>query len=253
MRPLSVSEERTTSTSLTWTCTQPAWWWMGLLPPRPLQQSFEWGTYAEAYHALMKSGSMYPSDWGNDLMVDWFVGSSMLLFWDLKPDNSISMAYLSPRCLGTVKSGLRGAMPMPATTTLIAMPSMTTCGWSTRLVLHGSLWLKCLMFRWQLQEVLMRDPRDPRILVDVYAMNRWWPLPTKFPVAYMISTAHSWAKDHWVAAFFWGLETSILTWLPRWIWHTKACSKCARRAFSTAHKCYRDHSCRPVDVKLSNS
>ena len=34
---------------------------------------FELGMYAEAYHALMKSSGMYPSDWGNDLTVDQLV------------------------------------------------------------------------------------------------------------------------------------------------------------------------------------
>ena len=71
-------------------------------------------------HALLKCSCMYPSDWSNGLSVDPFLGGSMLLSWDLMPDDSDGVAYLSSRCLGTIKASLRFAKPLLATTTLIA-------------------------------------------------------------------------------------------------------------------------------------
>ena len=90
------------------------------LPAQPWQPDFERGLYAEAYHALVKSSGMYPSDWSNDLTAAQFSGGSMLLSWDLTPDDSDGTAYVSPRRLGTVKVSLRFARPLRKTTTLIA-------------------------------------------------------------------------------------------------------------------------------------
>ena len=89
-------------------------------PAQPWQPDFLQGLYAETYHAILKFSGMYPSYWSNGMSVEQFVGGSMLLSCDLMPDDSNSMAYLSPRHLGTVKASLRFAKPLPATTTLIA-------------------------------------------------------------------------------------------------------------------------------------
>ena len=59
-----------------------------LLPAQPWQTDFTQGLYAETYHALLKSTGMYPSDWSNGLSATQFVGGSMLLSWDLTPDDS---------------------------------------------------------------------------------------------------------------------------------------------------------------------
>ena len=88
------------------------------LPAQPWQPDFTQGLYAETYHALLKSAGMYPSDWSNGLSAAQFVGGTMLLSWDLTPDDSDGTAYLSPRHLGTVKASLRFTKPLPATTTL---------------------------------------------------------------------------------------------------------------------------------------
>ena len=87
---------------------------------QPWQPDFKWGLYAETYHSLLKSSGMYPSDWSNRMSAEQFEGGSMLLSWDLMPDDSDCVAYLSPRRLGLVKASLRFARPLPATTTLIA-------------------------------------------------------------------------------------------------------------------------------------
>ena len=71
-------------------------------------------------HALLKCSGMCPSDWSNGLSVDQFMGGSMLLSWDLMPDDSDGVAYLSTRYLGTIKASLRFAKPLLATTTPIA-------------------------------------------------------------------------------------------------------------------------------------
>ena len=71
-------------------------------------------------YVLLKSSGMYPSDWSNGMSADQFMGDSMLLSWDLTPDDSGGVAYLSPRRLGMVKASPRFARPLPATTTLIA-------------------------------------------------------------------------------------------------------------------------------------
>ena len=44
----------------------------------------------------------------------------MLLSWDLMPDDSNGVAYLSSRHLGSIKASLRFAKPLLVTTTLIA-------------------------------------------------------------------------------------------------------------------------------------
>ena len=98
-RPSSWPGKKNSSTLATCSWTRPAWWWTG--------------TY-------YRHSSMYPSDWSNDLTCSQFMYGSMLLSWDLMPNDSNSVAYLSPRHLGTVKVNLRFAKPLPATTTFIA-------------------------------------------------------------------------------------------------------------------------------------
>ena len=90
------------------------------LPAQPWQPDFMQGLYAETYHALLKFSGMYPSYWSNGMSVEHFVDGIMLLSWDLTPDDSNGVAYLSPRRLGTVKASLRFAKLLLATTTLIA-------------------------------------------------------------------------------------------------------------------------------------
>ena len=91
-----------------------------LLPAHPLQPDFEQGTYAETTHTLIKSCVMYTSDWSNDLTYNHFMSGSMLLSWDVMPNDSDGVAYLFPRCLDTMKASLIFAKPLPANTTLIA-------------------------------------------------------------------------------------------------------------------------------------
>ena len=76
---------------------------------QPWQLDFTQGLYAETYHAQLKSAGMYPSDWSYGLSAAQFVGGTMLLSWDLTPDDSDRRAYLLPRRLGTVKASLRFA------------------------------------------------------------------------------------------------------------------------------------------------
>ena len=59
---------------------------------------------------------MYPSNWSNDLTHRQFVGSSIMLSWDLTPDDS---EVWSPCPLG-VKARLGFTEPLPTTTMLIA-------------------------------------------------------------------------------------------------------------------------------------
>ena len=63
------------------------------------------------------------------------MGCSMLLSFDMMPDNKNSIAYLSLRCLGTVKASQRFAKPPLAITTLTAYVLYDTCWWST-----GTAW-----------------------------------------------------------------------------------------------------------------
>ena len=79
------------------------------LPAQPWQPDFMQGLYAETYHALLKFSGMYPSYWSNGMSVEHFMDGIMLLSWDLTPDDSNGVAYLSPRRLGTVKASLRFA------------------------------------------------------------------------------------------------------------------------------------------------
>ena len=67
-----------------------------LLPAQPWQPDFMQGLYAETYQALLKSAR------SNGLSAAQFVGGTMLLSWDLTPDDSGRTAYLSPRCLGNI-------------------------------------------------------------------------------------------------------------------------------------------------------
>ena len=90
------------------------------LPAQPWQPDLTQGLYAETYHALLKSAVMYPSNWSNGLSAEQFMGGSMLLPWDLTPDDSDGMAYLSPRRLGIVKASLRFTKPLPPLPTLLA-------------------------------------------------------------------------------------------------------------------------------------
>ena len=58
------------------------------------------------------------------------------------------------------------------------------------------------MFGWQLQEALMREPSVAKALVGVYTREEPWPLPLRFPAAYLINTAQSGtAGEHWVGVF----------------------------------------------------
>ena len=58
------------------------------------------------------------------------------------------------------------------------------------------------MFGWQLQEAHMREPSAAKALVGVYTREEHWPLPLRFPAAYLINTAHSGtAGEHWVGVF----------------------------------------------------
>ena len=124
----------TSSTSLTWTWTQPVWWCMGthcLLSPCSwsgaplLRPTMLWWSPAACTPAI---GTMA---WQRtDLM-----GCSMLLSFDMMPDNKNSIAYLSLRCLGTVKASQRFAKPPLAITTLTAYVLYDTCWWST-----GTAW-----------------------------------------------------------------------------------------------------------------
>ena len=90
------------------------------LPTQPWWLDFELSTNTEAYHVLMKSNGIYPSDWGNDMTAEQFVGGSILLSWDLTLGNSDGMAYLSLRQLGTMKANLRITRLLPTIAVIIA-------------------------------------------------------------------------------------------------------------------------------------
>ena len=68
------------------------------------------GLYAETYHALLKSAGMFCGNWSDGLSAAQLVGGTMLLSWDLTPDDSDGTAYQSPRRLGTVRASLRCAL-----------------------------------------------------------------------------------------------------------------------------------------------
>ena len=137
------------------------------LPAQPGQPDFMQGLYAETYHALLKFSGMYPSYWSNGMSVEHFVDGIMLLSWDLTPDDSNGVAYLSPRHLGTITASLRFAKLLLATTTLIAYAQY-----------------------------------DNLVVVDAYQCLHHWHLPAWFPAAYLINTAHGGdAGEHWLGVF----------------------------------------------------
>ena len=106
LKPLRVPGKRIPSTMHIWT-----WIWTVCQPwPPDLTQ----GLYDQPY---LTEVQWHVPQW---LSVDQFMGGSMLLSWDLMPDNSNGVAYLSSRHLGTIKASLRFAKPLLATTTLIA-------------------------------------------------------------------------------------------------------------------------------------
>ena len=172
------------------------------LPAQPWQPDFTQGLYAETCHALLKSERMYPSNWSNDLLAEQFTGGSKLLSWDLMPDDIDRTVYLSPRHLGTVKASLRFTKPLPVTMTLLAYAKYDNLVVVNVYRRYSDLWLQCMMFGWQLQETLMREPSADRALFGVYTREEPWPLPLRFPAAYLINTAQSGtAGEHWVGVF----------------------------------------------------
>ena len=134
---------------------------------QPWQPDFMQGLYAETYHALLKFSGRYSSYWSNGMYVGHFVGGIMLLSWDLMPDDSNGVAYLSSRHLGTVKASLRFAKLLLATTTLIAYAQY-----------------------------------DNLVVVDAYQCLHHWHLPAWFPAAYLINTARGGdAGEHLLGVF----------------------------------------------------
>ena len=106
LKPLRVPGKRIASTMHIWT-----WIWTVCQPwPPDLMQ----GLYDQPY---LTEVQWHVPQW---LSVDQFMGGSMLLSWDLMPDDSNGVAYLSSRHLGTIKASLRFPKPLLATTTLIA-------------------------------------------------------------------------------------------------------------------------------------
>ena len=102
----------------------------------------------------------------------------MLLSWDLTPDDSDGTAFLSPRRLGTVKASPRFVKLLPTTTTLLAYAQ------------HDNL-------------VVVNAYRTVTFdYIGVFTREEPWPLPHRFPAAYLINTAHSGiAGEHWVGVF----------------------------------------------------
>ena len=82
-------------------------------------QALTAGLWARHVCRDLPASGMYPSDWSNGMSAKQFVGGSMLLSWDLTPDDREGVANLSPRCLGMVKVSLRFGRPLLATTSLI--------------------------------------------------------------------------------------------------------------------------------------
>ena len=64
-----------------------------------------------------------------------------------------------------------------------------------------AFWLQRLMFRWELQEDLISDPKAARALVGIYAIRKWCPPPASYPVAYLVNMDHARLWEHWVAVF----------------------------------------------------
>ena len=101
------------------------------------------------------------------MSVEQFVGGSKLFSWDLMPDNSNGVAYISPRHLGTVKASLRFAKPLPATTTLIAYAqydNLVVVDAYHTVTFDYNVWC----FGWQLLEAQKRKWLVARALVGVY-------------------------------------------------------------------------------------
>ena len=119
MKASSVPGKRTLSTSPIWTWIWPAWLWMDTdYWPSP-------GSWTLHKVCMLRPAIPFwspvactqrPEHWN----VCWIVHDCMLLSWDLMPDDCDGVAFISPRCLGTMKTSLRFAKPLPTTTTLIA-------------------------------------------------------------------------------------------------------------------------------------
>ena len=117
---------------------------------------------------------------------------------------------------------------------------------------HTDLWLQRVMFGWQLQEALRREPLAARVLVGVYTRDEHW-----FRTAYRINTARSQAAgEHWVGVFlehsqhaecFDSYSTNT------WGLSTDGCRAWAAGTYDTVWKSYRDSSWGPVDSTLSTS
>ena len=137
------------------------------IPAQPWQPDFMQGLYDETYPALLKFSGMYPSYWSNGMSVEQFVGGSMLLSWDLMPDDINGVAYLSPRHLGTVKASLRFAKPLPSTTTLIAYAqydNLVVVDAYRTVTFNYNVWC----FGWELLEAQKRERLAARGLFGVY-------------------------------------------------------------------------------------
>ena len=130
------------------------------------------------------------------------------------------------------------------------MPSVIS--WWLSTLPHTDLRLQRVMFGWQLQEALGREPSAARVLVGVYTRDEHW-----FPTAYRINTACGQAAgEHWVGVFlehsqhaecFDSYSTNT------WGLSTDGCRAWAAGTYDTVWKSYRDSSWGPVDSTLSIS
>ena len=165
--------------------------------PATLQPDFEQGAYTGAYPALMKSSGMCPSDWRNDLTHNQFMGSSMLLSWDLTPNASNGMAYLYPRHLGTVKASLIFAKPLPTTTPLIA------CAQYDNLVIIKYYHTVTFDYNTLCMAGSVRRPWSQSRQGSGQRIHLGWMLAPTSPIPSRLPHQHGlqWVGEHWVAAF----------------------------------------------------
>ena len=91
------------------------------LPHKGINIDMSQNLWIEAYFSYIKNCGLYPYDWGNGVTKHQFTGGTMILGFDLTPDDgSEGVAYLTPRRFGTVKAHLGFKEGLTETVTLLA-------------------------------------------------------------------------------------------------------------------------------------
>ena len=91
------------------------------LPHNGINIDMSQNLWIEAYFSYIKNCGLYPYNWRNGVTKFQFTGGTMILGFDLTPDDgSEGVAYLTPRRFGTVKAHLRFKEGLTETVTLLA-------------------------------------------------------------------------------------------------------------------------------------